>query len=57
MSEEKSIVDPVEIDFLLEKILNQTFPEPGKYPDKKLEIDETMSEAFYYKIKHLKSQS
>tara|TARA_B100001996_G_C18671033_1_gene596743 strand:+ start:1348 stop:2721 length:1374 start_codon:yes stop_codon:yes gene_type:complete len=57
MSEEKSIVDPVEIDFLLEKILNQTFPEPGKYPDKKLEIDKTMSEAFYYKIKQLKSQS
>ncbi len=57
MAEEKSIIDPVEIDSLLEKILNQTFPEPGKYPNKKLELDKTMSEGFYYKIKHLKSQS
>ena len=53
MCQEKTTVNPNEIDLLLQKILNQTYPEPNLFPDKKLESDKIMSDALYFKVKHL----
>ncbi len=53
MLNDKNKVQQEEIDNLIEKMLNQTFPEPNSYPDKEFEIDKTMNEAFYFKIKQL----
>ena len=53
MCQEKTTVNPNEIDLLLQKILNQTYPEPNLFPDKKLESDKIMSDALYFKVKQL----
>ena len=53
MCQEKTTVNPNEIDLLLQKILNQTYPEPNLFPDKKIESDKIMSDALYFKVKQL----
>ena len=53
MCDDKNKVQEKEIDNLIEQMLNQTYPEPNFYPDKELEVEKTMNEAFYFKIKQL----
>lgn len=53
MSLEISNVDINEIDLLLKRILNQTYPRPNSFPDKTLHADETMSDAIYFKLKQI----
>ncbi len=49
----KNIIINEEIELLLERILNQTFPEPNNFPDKKSEASRVMNEALHFKIKQI----
>jgi len=53
MSTGQNIVNENEVDLLLTRLLNQTHPEPNKFPDKVDKINSTMNEALYYKIKQI----
>lgn len=46
-------VDTVEVDKMLRKLLDQTYPSPGIYPDRLTESYSTLSDAIYYKIKNI----
>ena len=50
---DRNIIINEEIELLLERILNQTFPEPNNFPDKKSEASRVMNEALHFKIKQI----
>ena len=46
-------VDTLEVNKMLRKLLDQTYPRPGIYPDRLTESYTTLSDAIYYKIKNI----
>lgn len=46
-----------DLDIVLQKIINQTFPRPNHFPDKKTEHYNTLTEALEFKVKQLYESS